>query len=271
MPPDPRPDRVAKLLAGLRGPHPELAWRHFLDEYAGLILGISRQYAPDEDRANDCFLHVCAELCADRGRRLASFDPGRGSAFRTWLTAVVSNLCADWRRARYGRRMVPAEVERLGPLESLLYHLHFEQALDLQSCLHFARTRFPGLDPGRMSQAMSRLHQAMTPRQRWATGVFRERASGNAHRVDESEALSAPNPGPDQAADATRRHANLQAALAGLSPRQRLVLRLRFEQELSLEQVARVTGLRDLHHARRVVQAALNALREALAEPGDKP
>ena len=54
----------------------------------------------------------------------------------------------------------------------------------------------------------------------------------------------------------------LEAAMARLRPRQRLLIRLRYQQELTLEEIARLTGLPDPFRANRQIQAALEALAE---------
>ncbi len=53
-------------------------------------------------------------------------------------------------------------------------------------------------------------------------------------------------------------------AMARLEPRQRLLLQLRFQQDLTLEEVARLTRLNDSFQVRREIEAALAALAKAM-------
>ena len=58
------------------------------------------------------------------------------------------------------------------------------------------------------------------------------------------------------------------AALAKLPPRPRLLLRLRYQQELTLEEVARLVGLPDPYRTHREIQAAVEALGRQLPPAG---
>ena len=55
---------------------------------------------------------------------------------------------------------------------------------------------------------------------------------------------------------------SLKQALSELSAEQRLALRLRFEEFLSLKDVAHIMHLDNLHQARRIVEKALEQLRQ---------
>jgi DNA-directed RNA polymerase specialized sigma24 family protein len=81
--------------------------------------------------------------------------------------------------------------------------------------------------------------------------------------------LEEPGPGPDELALQAQQQSRLQAALSRLPPQQRLLLRLRFEQDLTLAEVARLTRQQDPFRANRQIQAALAALAD-LMEP-DEP
>ena len=71
-----------------------------------------------------------------------------------------------------------------------------------------------------------------------------------------------PGPGPDELAQTEQDRLMVEAAMARLPPQQRLLLRLRFEQNLTLAEIARLTRLPDPFRANRQIQAALVALEE---------
>ena len=52
--------------------------------------------------------------------------------------------------------------------------------------------------------------------------------------------------------------------MARLEPQQRLLLQLRYQQDLTLKEVAQLTGLADAFKARRQIDAALAALKKAM-------
>jgi DNA-directed RNA polymerase specialized sigma24 family protein len=59
-------------------------------------------------------------------------------------------------------------------------------------------------------------------------------------------------------------HDRLERALRGLQPQQRLLLKLRYQQELTLREIARLARLGDPFKARREIQKALKALKALL-------
>ena len=72
--------------------------------------------------------------------------------------------------------------------------------------------------------------------------------------------LAEPGPGPEEVSHVDQERAALAAALARLAPRERLLLRLRYEQDLTLEEVARLMRLPDPFRANRQIQGALASL-----------
>jgi RNA polymerase sigma factor (sigma-70 family) len=81
--------------------------------------------------------------------------------------------------------------------------------------------------------------------------------------VNENEAGSLADPAPDPEMVALRRERVLAlgSALNSLSPRLRLIVRLRFQQELTLQEIARVMNLSNAQAADRLLQQAFTALR----------
>jgi RNA polymerase sigma factor (sigma-70 family) len=67
------------------------------------------------------------------------------------------------------------------------------------------------------------------------------------------------------------RSATLESALRALSPRDRLLLTLRFEDELSAREIAQVTGMATPFHVYRRLNHVLEALRATLRRHGLEP
>jgi uncharacterized protein (DUF2267 family) len=53
--------------------------------------------------------------------------------------------------------------------------------------------------------------------------------------------------------------------MSRLTPQQRLLLRLYFQENMPLKDVARIAGFADLHQARRQIQAVLAELKNLLS------
>ncbi len=248
------------LLPELFDSRNESVWRKFVRNYGGVLMSAARHHGLDPHDSQDCFLHICEKLCEDDFRRLRAFDPSRGGSFRTWLTAIAANLSADWCRTRYGRQSMPLAIKALPDLEQRVFRLAVIEGLDWESCLIGVRQRYPEIDRGTLSAALAAVHSALTAQQRWKYTVFRQRGRILAMDSGQDSATSGEQPDPLECAATDERRAKLRTALEKLTAQQRLIIRLRYEQELTLEEVAAVAGLGDLHQARRMIQAAIRQL-----------
>jgi RNA polymerase sigma factor (sigma-70 family) len=115
---------------------------------------------------------------------------------------------------------------------------------------------------------LASVHAALSSRQRWRISARAQRGQLSLNAGNDDLLPADSENTPRRTAEAVQELAVLRSALSRLSPRKRLVLRLRYEQELSLKEVARVAGLGDLHQARRLIQAALGELQAHLADSG---
>jgi len=256
---------IGDFLARLSSDQAESAWNEFLRRYSSLILHVARQYESDEERTSDCFLYACGQLSDNAFRRLRSFRPDGPAQFRTWLASVVSNLCIDWRRKLHGRYRPTATIARLPDLEQLVYRFIYTRGMTREHCLRVLQPRYPGLTDLQLSEINARLFSLLTSRQRWQLSA---RSHGpisldEASHPDEDDAPiqpEDPGPGPEALAQTDQERSMLEAALERLEPRQRLLLRLRFQQDLTLEEIALLTRIPDPFRANREIQAALAAL-----------
>lgn len=259
-------ESILALLDELRSPEPDEAWKGFLHRYGGQILRVVRLRGYGEQMSEDCFLSVCERLSDDRFRRLRQFDDTRGVPFRGWLNAVVVNLCSEWHRSQFGRSRVPHAIARLSPLDKQVFRYRYQHELEMQTCLCLLRERFPDIDQADLSDSLARIHRALTGPQRWRLvnqqGRVLVMGSGGLPPSD----LPDPGPGPEQAHDLEEDRNRLRLALEQLEESDRFLLRLRFEHDMSYEDLARVAGLTNLFQARRRVEAALARLAALLPD-----
>lgn len=97
------------------------AWAEFLDHYSGLIMKTARQFEYRQGRGNECFLFVCEKLVDDGFRRLLKYNTSSPCMFRSWLGAVVFNLCVDWHRHEYGRATMLPAISALPAFDQTVY------------------------------------------------------------------------------------------------------------------------------------------------------
>lgn len=234
----------------------------------------ARQFANGSETASDCFLFVCEGLSDDGFRRLRSFRRDGPARFQTWLKAVVANLCIDWRRKQHGRLRPFVAVSGLPPLEQEVYRNIYLRGMTRADCQRVLVQRFPDVTLEQISEVNARLFKQLSSRQRWQL-VHRSRGfvSIDDATTPDDEATGVqpeePGPGPEQLAEEWNSRDAVNEALQKLAPRQRLLLRLRYQQDLTLEEVARLVGLPDPYRANREIQAAIEELARHL--PQEKP
>ena len=248
-----------ELLAQLKSRGRNKAWKQFLEVYSPVIMHIAGQYEYERGGLHDCYLFICEKLSDNDFHRLISFEPEGSASFRSWLNVVIANLCIDWRRHKRGRMRPYKSISKLPLFDQAVFKNMFQQQLSLQACFASMQTDFPELTESQLNKAVSRINERLTQRQRWLLSTRHEEmvSLDHADTGDPSLKTAEPGPGPEQSTALIQKQEKLQQALARLSPRQRLLIKLRYQQELSLKEVARLTRLGDPFRARRHIQAAL--------------
>ena len=269
-------DTVTELLERLSSGRVDAAWSEFLARYSPLIMHVIRRRDADHDRAAECFVQVCGALSDDGFRRLLSFRPEGPARFQTWLMAVVSNLCVDWRRKEQGRVRPLQCVSRLPELDQQVYRCMYVRGMSRAQCVETLAPQFPELTEATVSEINARLFALLTPQQRWqlsARPAARNPFGCGVGPEDDDPAwqVAEPGPGPDDLTAELQEQRQLKDALARLPAEQRLLLRLRYEQNLTLAEVARLTNQPDLFRVNRRIQSALKALGELMSDPRVRP
>jgi len=265
-----------ELLERLSSGRVDAAWSEFLVRYSPLIMQVIRRHDADDDRTSECFNHVCGALSDDGFRRVLSFRPDGPARFKTWLIAVVANLCVDWRRKERGRVRPLQCVARLPELDQQVYRCIYVRGMSRIQCMETLAPRFPELTVATVSEINARLFALLTPQQRWhlsaRTPGLKPGGFDSRHEDDDpASQVATPGPGLDDLAAESQEQRQLQDALSQLPAQQRLLLRLRYEQNLTLAEVARLTGQPDPFRANRQIQAALDALGNLMGSPKFQP
>ncbi len=182
------------------------------------------------------------------------------SSFRTYLTIVIQRFLLDQRVREWGRWRPSAEARRLGgPAVALERLLHRDGLTFEEACAVFAR-RSPRTPRALLETLVGRLP---VRRQRPVhSGAPKEGDLTLDASVVERPALQADR---ERIADRTARM--LEEAIAGLDAEDRLLLRLRFQEDLTVVSVARSVGAprRQVH---KRIRRLLDELRAALESRG---
>ncbi len=248
------------------------AWAAFLAGHAPLILQVVHLFERDPDEVEDGFLFVCERLHRGEMRRIRQFRTAGPASFETWLRAVVRRLCLDWLRHRDGRFRLPRAIARLPELDQAVFRCLHGRGLSENETFHSVKALWPGLTREQLSAAVARVARGLDGRPSWFLLVRRPRLqsiSSGPPGADPAEAepgLVDPREDPEREAAARERLESLRGALGHLPPSLRLLVRLRYEQELPLEEVARLTGLSGPAQVERQLRQALEELRGRMGE-----
>jgi RNA polymerase sigma factor (sigma-70 family) len=263
MPADPF---IASMLSALSSAERQLAWCAFLDRYSALIYHVVRSFDRDPDRSGDCFLFICEQLSANDSRRLRKFDLAGRASFSTWLCAVVRNLCLDWHRKEHGRRRVFGSVARRSAMDQLLFQTVFRRGLSAEEAREELSRRGVELSFAAVEERICDIRRCLSSRQLWLLSSGKamldslDREEEGTHSVEPAD----PAPDPESLVALRETHQHVLAALASLTDSDRLLIRLRYQEGLTLQQVARLVGLKDVQTADRRLRDIIDHLRQAL-------
>ena len=178
-------------------------------------------------------------------------------ALSTYVTVVVQRLFFDWRNKRWGRWRPSLEAKRLGPDAILIEQLVVRDGWPMDQALEIARVN----------------HRADIDD---AVRAFCNTLSARAVRrpVSEDDAVEIPSPGPstdvrvvmaERDFQAKRVLAALDRALRALSPTERLILKMLFEDGVAISDIAKTLHLeqRPLYRTRDDLKDKLRASLEA--------
>lgn len=257
---------IATLQNELRGPNAPAAWEAFLREYSPFLYQVARAYSEDDDEAAECFVNICEQLAKRSFRRLLQFKPDGTASFTTWIRVVCRNLCFDWHRRQTGRRRYLKPLQSMAALDIQVYRSRFEDGLSTEQTLERLRPAFPELCSHEVVEAEERIQRSLTSRQQWILSRRKVPTISLLNDNGEEELATLP----DRSIDLERtycdreRQTHLQANVARLSADEQRLLRLRFENDLSFQQIARVARLGDAQRAHRHLSAILHKLRAAM-------
>ena len=258
------------ILEELRSRQSREAWAEFLRQYSPLVFQTCQFSTSDGEQAADCFLFACEQLSRNHFRRLLRFRPEGAASFPTWLRVVVRNLCLYWRRKQFGRPRMFRSIARLPQLEGEVYRCRYEKGLSLDETFLSLRPNFPGLTMQRLAETEVQVRESLSSRQLWLISARKARARGPSQEsgvgvVEEDNApaqeLADPRPNQESALADEEQADRLRSALGKLPGPERLLIRLRFEEGLSLEHIARLTGLGDAQRVHRRIADIVEKLR----------
>jgi RNA polymerase sigma factor (sigma-70 family) len=265
--PVPEP-QIDALIRSLRSREPREAWTDFLDVYTPVMLQVIRHFEREEDAVEDCYLFVCEHLCQNGFRRLLHFRPQGPAKFSTWLCVVVRNLCLDWHRREFGRERVFESVARMPVFDREVFQALFVDCLSAEEACFKLKSRFPETTLDQLTDSSERIRRTLTARQKWLLSVRRTRTTpaftGTSGQDDALLQVPSETPSPESWVALQEQHAALACGLSRLPASDRLLIRLRFERDLTLEEIARLLQMDNPQSADRRIREAIEGLRRGM-------
>jgi RNA polymerase sigma factor (sigma-70 family) len=219
---------------------------------------VCRRHRLSADESEDFMSEVRLHFIQREFEPLRRFE-GR-SSLRTYLTVVISRLFLNYRNRLWGRWRPSTEAKRLGPSGILIERLVARDGWTFDQVVTMFRVNHGETLEGPLAGFCVKVSQRLPGRQvvaeREAEGLQSSAASPDAHLLRaEHEFL------------AKRVQVALDRALEALEPEERLLLKMRFEERLSIADIARALH-RDQKRLYRVVERVLATLGRMLEADG---
>ena len=121
-----------------------------------------------------------------------------------------------------------------------------------------------------MAVIEGRLHSSLSSRQHWILSTRKQSAltkniaAVGGEQTEQSIDVADPHPDQETLIAGQQQEAQLERCVASLPTEERLILQLRFGQDLSLAEIAHLTGLEDAQRVHRRIAAILKRLRTAM-------
>ena len=205
---------------------------------------ISR-YVFDREEIRTVYIDVLTDLY--RGKLLTY--QGR-SALSTWLVPMARNAAIDHVRKRLGRQLVPAEIQAMGEPAGRIYHLYFLEGLSLEAVIHRMGNGGSGMNHEGVVRMLSDIESRLHPRT-LRTLSYRSHAQAMGETsakllefldnsrgdVEDQSAKESPEYAlmeKEARATVTR----IMALVATLSPDERQIIELHYEEGLTAKEIA---------------------------------
>jgi RNA polymerase sigma factor (sigma-70 family) len=224
----------------------------------GVTAQVCRRHRLSADESEDFMSEVRLHFIEREFEPLVRFE-GR-SSLRTYLTVVITRLFLNYRNRFWGRWRPSTEARHLGPSAILIERLVARDGWSFDQVVTMFRINHGETLEGPLAVFCVKVSRRPAGRQvvaeREAEGVWSAAASPDANLVRaEHEFL------------AKRVQVALDRAREALKPEERLLLKMRFEERLSIAEIARALH-RDQKRLYRVLERVLATVGEMLEADG---
>lgn len=251
----------------------ETAWRIFCDKYSDFIFTCLRRSGFDYDEAMERFVYIFEKLCEDDFRRLKSVKyAGNEGDLTPWLRQVVKNLCVNWAWSADGRKRLFGFVAEMPPREQRIFQLYFWQGqtpFEIYETLRLEHDKTVELND--IFDALEAIFEHLSENKRWRlmSNLNRMRKTLSLDFEDEDgnfviEPIDESAENAEENLQKKEIVGQLNAALETLSTREKLVVQFRYEQTMTLSEIAKMLGW-EMREAVNLHKSAIYKLRKFFA------
>jgi RNA polymerase sigma factor (sigma-70 family) len=231
-----------------------------LDLVDQIVRTIGRRRHLSSTEREDFASFVNLRLVEDNYAILRKFQ--HRSTLWTYLVTVIEHLSLDFTAQRWGRWRPSAMANRLGPVAVLLERLVTRDSHTVEEAMEIVRTNH---DVASSYAELRSIWDQLPVRVR--TTEVGEEAAAAVSGGENSESIIEDA---DRRRDVARLQRVLAAAFGQIAAQDRVVIALRFDQDLSIAEIAKLTGssVPTLH---RRLEKSVKQLRLALTSAGFDP
>jgi RNA polymerase sigma factor for flagellar operon FliA len=222
-----------------------------------VIRGLARRHRLTPEEVDDLRGAIRLKLVDDDYRVLRAFE--RRCSLRGYLTAVIHRHFLDERNAKWGKWRPSLEARRSGELAVLLEQLLTRDGLSFDEAVEVLRTNHGVTESTHALHQLSLKFPERTPRRFLRDGVL--------GTIPGPESADRDVRSSEQARLAAALSAALASALSQLPTQDRLILKLRYQDDVPVSRIARLLRLDQKPLYRRLEQV-MDVLRTALERQG---
>lgn len=260
------------VLLDLFQQEPIRAWNLFCEKHSDFIYTILRRMGFDYDEAMERFVYVFEKLCEDDFRRLRSVKyAGDEGDLTPWLRQVVKNLCVNWAWSENGRKRLLGFVKEMSAREQRIFQLYFWQGKTPFEIYENLRLEHDGyvkfVD---VFDSLEKINKHLSQKKLWrlVSGLSRNRRTLSLDYENEEtglkiEPVDIDSKTAEDDLQASEDKKKLNEAFKNLSTREKLVVQFRYEESLTLGEIAKMLGW-EKREAVNLHKSAIYKLRKVL-------
>jgi DNA-directed RNA polymerase specialized sigma24 family protein len=231
----------------------EELWKEFLRRYTKLVLKIIWQFEKDKDRVMDKYLWICTKLAAGNFFILRKFDDeikNKAPKFTTWLVAVVRNLCVDEHRSTFGRKRLPKALLKLSETDRKIFELYFWKSYSIDEIENYM-----SLQRELINGALERIEESLKSSRE---SIYMNNKNTELISLDDVSLISENN-----SIDISDDLEVLTGQwISKLPEEEKIIVRLKFWEDLSAKDIAKILGYDNEQKIYAVLRNALKSLRK---------